>query len=367
MTYIDIHLLKQSRDFIRSTIARIPAMEQKPVIIAYHGDADGCCAAYFFWKCLRCSSDFYWIATPDFDFSKAENDLASKNLSLIVFLDMPVYSRPEMIKRLSSKGYVYIYDHHLPGLYKDSEGKERVFYLNPVIHQNGKSFPAALFGWELLEDKSEFEKKILYMALYTESWLERISLFNTFEPFQKQTLKKIAGRIHCSFLIQNDPTVHHALNLIVKAAENAILEEEALKDFSEYQILENIFNLIQNEKKWLLINLNSEIKRLVDPKFIIKRIESKARLCGLIASELRWSYPKLVVGIWQRWKGRFYCELRRGKDCKINLASMVNGLHGRAAILTGGGHPAAAAFTAEEDHFFEALHQIRTFLAAGRV
>jgi len=83
------------------------------------------------------------------------------------------------------------------------------------------------------------------------------------------------------------------------------------------------------------------------------------RLCGLIASELRWRYPGLVTGIWQRWRQRFYCELRRGKDCGINLASLIDGIKSEVELITGGGHPAAAAFTAEGDNFFEAPDRIR--------
>ena len=107
------------------------------------------------------------------------------------------------------------------------------------------------------------------------------------------------------------------------------------------------------------MRLEAEIRRLERPGFVLKRVESKMRLCGLIASGLRWKYPTLVIGIWQRWKNRFYCELRTGKDCQVNLVDLIHGIRQRAVILTGGGHPSAAAFTAEKDHFFKALSIIK--------
>jgi hypothetical protein len=127
----------------------------------------------------------------------------------------------------------------------------------------------------------------------------------------------------------------------------------------EYRILEDIYDLIQNEKTWLMMRLKAEIRRLTNPSFILKKIESRMRLCGLLASELRWSYPHLVIGIWQKWEHRFLCELRRGRHCGINLAALIEGIKREVNLTTGGGHPAAAAFTAEDDDFFEALDRVR--------
>ena len=69
--------------------------------------------------------------------------------------------------------------------------------------------------------------------------------------------------------------------------------------------------------------LEAEIQGLIQPKFIVKSAESRIRLCGLIASEFRCKYSKLVIRIWQKWEESFICELRKGTGCSVNLASLI--------------------------------------------
>lgn len=357
MVFFDKQLLVRARDFISSSL--VSGTGGRPVLVVYHGDGDGCCAAYFLREYIGRPAEFCWVATPDFDFVKAEDYIFREKPQLSIFLDMPVYNRPGMIEKLSSRGDVFIYDHHHPGICDVCHGKDNVLYINPVIHQNGEDFPTALFGWELLTEKAEFEKEILFMGLFTETWLDRAFLFEEFSDTHQDRLKEVAKRVHASFLIQDMSTTHYALEFLSRAREGSGMGEKQLEAMEEYRILENIYDLIQNEKSWLIRRLRAEINRLISPRFILKKIESKMRLCGLLASELRWRYPDLVVGIWQRWKQRYYCELRRGKDCGIDLASLVDRVKSEVKLTTGGGHPAAAAFTAEGDSFFEALDRIR--------
>jgi len=362
MAFFDEQLLVRARDFISSSLVSGTSEDELPVLVVYHGDGDGCCAAYFLKQYIGRRADFYWVATPDFDFVKVENHISREKPHLSIFLDMPVYNRPEMIEKLSSQGDVFIYDHHHPGICDVCHGKDNVLYVNPVIDQNGKDFPTALFGWELLTEKAEFEKEILFMGLFTETWLDRAFLFEEFSDTHQDRLKEVAKRVHGSFLIQDMSTTHYALEFLFRAREARGIGDEQLDAVEEYRILENIYDLIQNEKSWLIRRLRAEINRLINPRFILKRIESKMRLCGLLASELRWRYPDLVIGIWQRWKQRYYCELRRGKDCGINLASLIERVKIEVKLTTGGGHPAAAAFTAGGDRFFEALDRIRFYI-----
>ncbi len=358
MGFFDQDLLVRARDFVNRSLKSGAAQGEAPVLIVYHGDGDGCCAAYFLKRHLSCPTEFYWVATPDFDFIKAQSHISKHNAPLTIFLDMPVYNRPEMIEELSYRGYVLIYDHHYPGIC-DVCHKETVFYVNPVTHQNGMEFPTALFGWELLEEKGQLEKEILFVALFTETWLERVSLFSELSVPHQDRLRQIARRVQSSFLIQDMSTTHYALDFLAMASMEGCLSAQELEATEEYKILEGIHELIRNEKSWLMRRVTAEINRLPNPEFILKKIESKMRLCGLMASELRWQYPGFVVGVWQRWKRRFYCELRKGRDCNVNLASLVERIKTEAELKTGGGHPAAAAFTAEGDNFFKALDRLR--------
>ena len=101
------------------------------------------------------------------------------------------------------------------------------------------------------------------------------------------------------------------------------------------------------------MRLKAEINRLMKPKFILKKIESKMRLCGRIASEMR-------------WRQRLVSDLRRGKDCGENLAFLIECVKREVELITGGGHSPAAAFTAEGYNFFKALGRIRYHIT-GRV
>ncbi|MGD2125836.1 MAG: hypothetical protein PVG99_07130 [Desulfobacteraceae bacterium] len=359
MHFLDERLLIKTREFLGACLSSQGMQSERPIIIAYHGDGDGCCAAYFMQRYVRRPPLFYWVSTPDFDFVKAEHYLTKQNPLLMIFLDMPVYNRPEMIERLSTQGKVFIYDHHYPGICDAFQSNDNVFYVNPVIDHEGKAFPTALFGWEILTEKAAFDKEVLFMGLYTETWLQEIPLFEEFGAPSQDCLKEVAKRIHASFLMQDTGTDHYALNFLLKASNGGTIIGKQPQEIREYYILENIHGLIQHEKGWLIRRLSADIRSLVNPKFILKKIDSKMRLSGLIASELRWKHPRLVVGIWQRWKERFICELRRGQECEVNLASLVERVKSEVPLKTGGGHPAAAAFTGEEDHFFEALQRIK--------
>ena len=359
MGYLNEDLIKKTREFLGSSIKSIQDIEQNPIIIIYHGDGDGCCSAHFIRRFTRTDPKLYWVPTTDFDFKKTEEFLSYYTPGLTIFLDMPVFNNQEMLLKLMKSSPVFIYDHHRMDTAPLFGDHHNLLYINPVIHQGGKAFPTALFSFELLENNEIIDKEILYMALFTESWLDRVAIFNDLHRDYKDTLKRVAKRIHSSFLIQDMNTTHYAMNLLKKIQDNSVMDYLHSR---EYTILENIYNLIQNEKRWLMKKLIEDITKIKKPSFIIKRIESKIRLCGIIASELRWRYPGLIIGIWQKWKDRYYCELRRGKYSRIDLALLVSQIKKRIPLITGGGHPEAAAFTAKKDEFFKAIEKMKQML-----
>jgi single-stranded DNA-specific DHH superfamily exonuclease len=366
MKFFEETLLSRVREFI-SCFPRPGSPEgDRPLLIAYHGDGDGCTSAYFVQRFLKGPARSYWVETPDFDFEKAETHILGQHPQLLIFLDMPVYNRPDMIRKLMDQGIrVFIYDHHHPGTCSLCDSDPHLLYINPAMEKDSTAYPTCLFAWELLEEKTSFEKEVLYMGLYTETWLERVPIFQEFSPELQEKLKETAKRIHASFLVQEAGTTHLALNFLLKAqAINSL--HTALRSLRENEILANIHDLIQHEKSWLMREVLDSIRKLIQPRYILIRIQSEIRVCGLIASELRWKYPHLVVGIWQKWKDRLICELRRGMACRIDLASLIEGVKAGIPLLTGGGHPEAAAFAAEEEAFFQALRKIKSQLAEGR-
>lgn len=364
--FFNDQLIINAKEFIESSIPSGIGKRKPLIMIAYHGDGDGCCAAFFLKRYLEgLGVDqpilFYWIGTPDFDFVKAEKYILAQRPYLTIFLDMPVYNRPQMIEKLCFQGKVFIYDHHYPGICDLPCGESNLLYINPVMDQGGVSIPTTLFAWQLNEHRETiFKKEILFMGLYTETWLHQISIFEEFSPNYKERLKELAKLIHGSFLIQDMNTTHYALDFLL-GRNNGILNDQ-LQNHKEYTTLQNIHDLIQNEKNWLTVELMREIRRLASPKYILKKIESKMRICGLLASDLRWKYPHLVIGIWQRWKDTYYCELRRGKDCGINLVDLINRVKTEVVLRSGGGHPAAAAFTADRENFFMALEKLKHYI-----
>jgi single-stranded DNA-specific DHH superfamily exonuclease len=352
MMFFEDTWLAKARDFLG-------CQPQHGALIAYHGDGDGCTSAFLVHRFLNRPAAFYWVATPDFDFQSAETHILSHPPRLAVFLDMPVYNRPSMIQRLTDQGIrVFIYDHHYPGTCPLCDQSPNLLYINPVMNSAAAGYPACLFGWELLEEKTFFEKQVLYMGLYTETWLDRVPLFQDFPPGLQESLRETAKRIHGSFLVQDAATTHHALNFLIRAQAGNSLDGGP-ESSREYQTLSNIHELIQHEKTWLMKEVAASIKKLIDPSYILIGVDSRIRVCGLIASELRWKYPHLVVGIWQKWEDRLICELRRGAGCPVDLASLIEGIKAEVPLLTGGGHPEAAAFTATEQAFFPALRKIK--------
>jgi hypothetical protein len=367
MNYFEEAFIARSREFIRSGAGTGSGVSERPVLIAYHGDGDGCTSAFFLRKFLKDPPLLYWIATPDFDFEEAERFVLEHRPILAIFLDMPVYNRPSMIRSLTDQGTkVLIYDHHYSGRSSPFGKNSRdLLYINPLTTSDTRAYPACLFGWELLSEKTLFEKEVLYMGLYTETWLEQVRLFQEFPPPLQENLKEIARRIHASFLVQEAGTVHPALDFLLKSSESHASWHAAPCDSEEYRALADRHTLIQNEKIALMRGVEAVIRKLRTPKFIISGIEGKIRLCGLIASELRWKHPHLVVGIWQKWKDRLICELRRGMQCRVNLALLVEKIKTEIPLLTGGGHPEAAAFSAVESRFFLALRKMRDLLDQG--
>jgi hypothetical protein len=366
MKFFENTWLVKAREFIGHRPRwGVPEADRLP-LIAYHGDGDGCTSAFLVHRFLNRPARFYWVATPDFDFESAENHILEHHPRLAIFLDMPVYNRPSMIQKLTDQGIrVFIYDHHHPGICSLCDGSPDLLYLNPVRDSDRAAYPTCLFGWELLEEKTLFEKEVLYMGLYTETWLERVPLFQDFSPGLQESLREMAKRIHASFLVQEAGTTHHALNFLLKAQARNSLDGDS-DSLSEHQTLSNIHELIQHEKSWLMREVAASIRKLIHPRYILISVDSRIRVCGLIASELRWKYPDLVVGIWQRWKDRLICELRRGIACRTDVASLIEGIKAEIPLLTGGGHPEAAAFTAGEEAFFRALKKIKTQLGEGK-
>ena len=367
MSYFEQGLITKSREFIRSNAQTRSGVSRQPILIAYHGDGDGCASAYFMKKFLRKPVLLYWVATPDFDFAEAERFALGICPVLAVFLDMPVYNRPGMIQKLTDQGTkVFIYDHHYSGRnFPFGENSKDLLYINPLMSSGSKAYPTSLFGWELLSEKVFFEKEVLYMGLYTETWLDQAPFFQEFPPHLQENLKEIARGIHSSFLAEEDGTAHRALDFLFKISENNLSLDAPPYELPEYQVLTEGYAFAQNEKASLMKGVEAVIRKLDRAKFIISGIDSKVRLCGLIASELRWENPGSVVGIWQKWKDRLICELRRGTESRVNLASLVERIDSEIPLLTGGGHPEAAAFAAVESRFFLALRRMKDLLNQG--
>ncbi len=352
-------LIDEAKRFIQDAATSL----KERFAIVYHGDGDGCCSAYFMSRFLRRLEikdiSYRWVSTADFDFKCLERPMLKNKPKFAIFLDMPIYTRADFLRTLRRKTKIFIYDHHLPGNFAGASlpDREKFLYINPVIHQNGDSTPATTFAWQLNGEDDLLSKEILFMGLYTESWADGAPFFEKIEWTHKNKLKEVARAIHVSFLVQNMNLVHYALNFLF-SVKGSILEEK-LEENRHYQVLQNIYRLINNEKEWLIYLILQDMKSMPKPRYILKGINSKFRLCGIIASELRWKYPKLVIGIWQKWRDFYYCELRKGVDCQLNLVELIEEIKKKAKLRTGGGHPEAAAFTADKDQFQKAVQRMK--------
>jgi len=359
---VDEQLVKEARKFIEEAIL----VSKERLEIVYHGDGDGCCSAYFTGKFLNKLGvkeiSYRWVSTADFDFKCLERPMLKNKPNLAIFLDLPIYTRADFLRTLRRKAKIFIYDHHEPGRFAGSNlpDRSRFLYINPVVHQNG-STPATTFAWQLNNEDDLLSKEVLFMGLYTESWAEGAPFFENMDQSHKVKLKEVARAIHSSFLVQDMSKTHYALNFLFNL-DKPLLEIEDLEENRQYQILKNIYKLVQNEKEWLLHLIMQDMKKMPQPRYVLKRIDSRLRLSGIIASELRWRYPELVVGVWQRWKDFYYCELRRGRECNVNLVDLIEEIKKEATLKTGGGHPEAAAFTADEQNFQKAVQKMKEML-----
>ena len=358
-------LVKEAREFIESAIS----LSREKVTVVYHGDGDGCCSAYFvsrFLKRLGVDTIAYrWVATPDFDFKCLERPLLTRKPNLAIFLDLPVHIRADFLRTLRRKTKILIYDHHSPPNFAGSNlpDRSKFLYINPVIHLDG-STPTTIFTWQLNGEEDILNREILFMGLYTESWVNGAPFFDDMDKKHKKELRQIAREIHSSFLVRNMNTIHYALNFLL-GLKKPIIETEDLDQNREYQILKNMYRMIHNEKEWILYLLLQDMKKMPQPRYILRRIDSRMRLSGIIASDLRWRYPDLIVGIWQRWDDVYYCELRKGKDCPVNLLDIIDEIKKEAKLKTGGGHPEAVAFTANQYQFLKAMRKIKEIIKLG--
>ena len=358
---VNEELVKEARNFIEQAIS----VSNEKLAVVYHGDGDGCCSAYFAGKFLKRLGaeqiSYRWVSTADFDFKCLEKPMLKNKPNLAIFLDLPIYTRADFLRTLRRKSKIFIYDHHQPGKFAGSNLPDRTkfLYINPVIHQDG-STPATTFAWQLNGENDLLAKEILFMGLYTESWAKGAPFFQDMSQEHKNKLKEVARVIHSSFLVQDMNSVHYALNFLF-SLDRPIIEED-LEQNRGYQILKGIYRLVQNEKEWLMHFIMQDMKKMPQPKYVLKRINSRLRLCGIIASELRWRYPELVVGVWQKWKDLYYCELRKGRECSVNLVELIEEIKKDVKLKTGGGHPEAAAFTANEYHFKKAVEKIKELM-----
>jgi hypothetical protein len=229
-------------------------------------------------------------------------------------------------------------------------------YVNPKETGSSRAVPAVVFSHQLRAAAGPIPERVLSAGLIGGGWGKELSTAPSLSREEHARVEEVAERLRSSFLVGDNTEMHYGLDFLRKAGEG---QDFGAPSAGAYEGLDNIHELVQNEKKWIRMRLHGEIRRLGRPKFILKKIDSRMRVNGLLASELCLPFPGRVIGVWQRWKNRYHCEIRRGAGCRADLAALVGEIAGRAELLSGGGRAAAAGFTAKGGSFFKALDLLK--------
>lgn len=313
------------------------------VIIVFHNDTDGAISTTLLMKLLRSvENEPDIIAQPMPVSDSLVQNIKTYMPNKIIFVDLAVDQKPEMIKELSTFCEILIIDHHVP--YKNLNGKKVVHY-NPVFDKEGIYQSASYLVYKLCNRVIDMSKWL---------WLAGIGLVGDYNLDDSQDLvKEIEGAyegvqrtgIEESILANIDnmitatkATKRLSMEQIVHVLDEMTAPEDIKNVRNGDKIIES-FRLIETETRTFLLDAEASQG---SHAYIIYELKSKYNLRSPLSTALSKRYPSKFIAVYQRVGNKIKVSARRQKG--KNIITILEAAGSGLSVIAGG-HPAAAGAT----------------------
>jgi single-stranded DNA-specific DHH superfamily exonuclease len=367
MGYIPEEFIKQAMNFL----CAIKSSDR--LVVVYHGDPDGCCAAVMLSIALTESFNkevdhHYWVGTHQFTFTLLRDYLVAIKPTHVVFLDVNIESKPQILDEIitQTKSRILIYDDHVTTF---SSTHDEILFINPT-QSLGTEFPlpACVFAYELQQYAGERDTQwIAAVGITAESVGRYYGRFLDNVMVEKKKLSTLARLITAQFLVLDAyNTEDLAFSLLIEASRLDGAELLLNTRDPRVQQLHQIRNQVDQEVRR---NANRFVEKAhfsQDVSLYTFEVRSNFRIVNLVASTMKWKLEKSVILTYQYLKDRIMIEIRTSPDREnTDLTKVLERAFTHLPYLNMGGHPVAAGASIDKSidintflqYFYEALKE----------
>jgi len=347
--------------------------KKEDIWLLHHADCDGCVAGVF---CSYVINRFQlnltrriWVLSSEYDLGLYKELIRKHTPTVLIFLDLDVVSDGVLLGDWKKKvKRILIYDHHkveTQELKKLLIDHNDIFYLNPRLLPEGCSFPASYFGYSMFRKFQDEDSRTWLMgagligdhALDENQGLKEKILSEYYRLLKfkskskgEKNLQEITSMINAGYFHCNSQKQDVSFEL----AYNAFLENNPSLFFDSRFDLTREIKFRKYEVATAVSGACAQARQFAirDEKLplIVYILESKHYISGLVASALSATFRNDVIVVGQAWRDKFSFEIRRGKDCSIDITQILRIQRSYYKTLSAGGHsPACGALVIRED------------------
>lgn len=348
-------------DNFLKNILSIEAGEE--IWLFHHADCDGCVSAIYLSALFReLGLDIkkrFWVLSSEYDLEVQKSIIKKSPPRVLIFLDLDVVTDGVFLGEWKENvERILIYDHHkieLSELKNLLSEKDGIFYLNPRLFDEIYTYPASFFCYELFKKVSEKNLRhwLLGAGLISDHALNEDSelkgkIISDYKNLTQSSTFKDMRLYEVTYLI-NSGYFHHEVfkkgDLSFEVAWQAFsLNDPKVffnQDLKETQELQRRREDVDSECS-KFVNLAKENANL-EQKYLLCYyiISSPHYISGLVASGLTSFLPGYIIMIGQLRANKFSLEIRRGKNCDIDITKILRQQKNYYHPLSAGGHPSA--------------------------
>jgi single-stranded DNA-specific DHH superfamily exonuclease len=344
MKYIPEELIGQAINFFNTL------QVSNSLAIIYHGDPDGCCAAVILTAALQESlkrkpEHIFWVGSHEFTFTSVRDYLAKVKPSHIVFLDLNIESKPEILDEIVmlTGSRIFIYDDHVSNFVPS---REEILYINPTINL-GTHFPrpACVFALELQQQLSNIDMRwVAGVGIIAESVSRYYNEFLDELPIERKILLNIAKLITAQYLaFDSDKTNDLAFLTLLEAGLHCNPRLFFERANSRVRQLHQTRSRVERALSRNVSQFNKRALIFEDVSLYVFQVQSKYRIANLVASTMKWKLTRSIILTYQVLPDRVIIEIRATPDLTdLDLTQILGKTFSDLPYFNMGGHPVAA-------------------------
>ena len=327
------------------------------ILIVYHPDPDGVCAAVLFLKALKEPETIHVLnqGTCVTITDETLKRVKEKGYNKVIIVDLNVENDVESVRKLASLfNHLLIVDHHVStGLLKREEGN--ITYINPcqLGFASGDKYPASKLSYDMLREWDKSMEKW--------DWIAAIGVVgDSADDFWADFIRDVCARRGVE---RNNIEMAARIIEFCRAKSYDLVEKalyilnvcNTLPDFLKSEVVKDVGDMEREYRK-----LTESVKRdYEDDEIVIIRIHTKYNMKSIVANSLsknRFPHKTLVV-IWED-ETNYHLSLRR-QDRRVDMNALAKNVIDRVKVGEGGGHvPAAGARIPKHSIHLEELKRV---------